>query len=44
MSVKTYTQAMVKDVLAEKMRVDPRVIVMGEDVAEQGGIFGCMQG
>lgn len=43
MSVKTYAQA-IKDVLAEEMRNDDRVFVMGEDVAEQGGIFGCTRG
>jgi pyruvate dehydrogenase E1 component beta subunit len=41
--IKTYAQA-IKDVLAEEMRRDPRVFVMGEDVAEQGGIFGCTRG
>jgi acetoin:2,6-dichlorophenolindophenol oxidoreductase subunit beta len=43
MSIKTYAQA-IKDVLAEEMRRDPKVFVMGEDVAEQGGIFGCTRG
>ncbi|MCL2001466.1 MAG: alpha-ketoacid dehydrogenase subunit beta [Planctomycetes bacterium] len=43
MSEKTYAQA-IKDVLAEEMRRDPHVFVMGEDVAEQGGIFGCTRG
>jgi acetoin:2,6-dichlorophenolindophenol oxidoreductase subunit beta len=43
MSVKTYAQA-IKDVLAEEMRRDDKVFVMGEDVAEQGGIFGCTRG
>lgn len=43
MSIKTYAQA-IRDVLAEEMRADPRVMVMGEDVAEQGGIFGCTRG
>jgi len=42
-SVKTYAQA-IKDVLAEEMRRDHAVFVMGEDVAEQGGIFGCTRG
>jgi pyruvate dehydrogenase E1 component beta subunit len=28
----------------EEMRRDPKVFVMGEDVAEQGGIFGCTRG
>jgi acetoin:2,6-dichlorophenolindophenol oxidoreductase subunit beta len=43
MSIKTYAQA-IKDVLAEEMRRDPAVFVMGEDVAEQGGLFGCTRG
>jgi len=43
MSIKTYAQA-IKDVLAEEMRHDCDVFVMGEDVAEQGGIFGCTRG
>ncbi len=43
MAVKTYAQA-IKDVLAEEMRRDETVFVMGEDVAEQGGIFGCTRG
>ena len=41
--VKTYAQA-IKDTLAQEMRRDPRVFVMGEDIAEQGGIFGCTRG
>ncbi len=43
MSVKSYAQA-VRDVMAEEMRKDEAVFVMGEDVAEQGGIFGCTRG
>lgn len=43
MSIKTYVQA-IKDVLAEEMRRDQNVFVMGEDIAEQGGIFGCTRG
>jgi pyruvate dehydrogenase E1 component beta subunit len=43
MSIKTYAQA-IKDVLAEEMRKDSAVFVMGEDIAEQGGIFGCTRG
>jgi acetoin:2,6-dichlorophenolindophenol oxidoreductase subunit beta len=43
MSIKTYAQA-IKDVLAEEMRRDPAVFVMGEDIAEQGGLFGCTRG
>lgn len=43
MSVKTYAQA-IKNVIAQEMRRDKTVFVMGEDVAEQGGIFGCTRG
>jgi len=43
MSIKTYAIA-IRDVIAEEMRRDPEVFVMGEDVAEQGGIFGCTRG
>jgi len=43
MSVRTYAVA-IRDVLAEEMRRDPKVFVMGEDIAEQGGIFGCTRG
>lgn len=43
MAIKTYAQA-IKDVLAEEMRRDERVFVMGEDIAEQGGIFACTRG
>jgi pyruvate/2-oxoglutarate/acetoin dehydrogenase E1 component len=43
MSIKSYSQA-IKDVIGEEMRRDVNVFVMGEDVAEQGGIFGCTRG
>ena len=43
MAVKTYAQA-IHDVLAQEMERDERVFVMGEDIAEQGGIFGCTRG
>jgi pyruvate/2-oxoglutarate/acetoin dehydrogenase E1 component len=43
MSIKTYARA-IKDVIAEEMRKDENIFIMGEDVAEQGGIFGCTQG
>ena len=43
MSVKTYAQA-IKDVIAAEMRRDENIFIMGEDVAEQGGIFGCTRG
>lgn len=41
--IKTYAQA-IKDCLGQEMRLDDSVFVMGEDVAEQGGIFGCTRG
>jgi pyruvate/2-oxoglutarate/acetoin dehydrogenase E1 component len=43
MSIKSYAQA-IKDVIGAEMRRDATVFVMGEDVAEQGGIFGCTRG
>lgn len=43
MSRKSYAVA-IRDVLAEEMRLDDKVFVMGEDIAEQGGIFGCTRG
>jgi len=43
MAIKNYAKA-IKDVTAEEMRRDPRVFVMGEDIAELGGIFGCTRG
>ena len=43
MSIKTYAIA-IRDVLAEEMRRDPEVFLMGEDIAKQGGIFGCTRG
>ena len=43
MSVKSYVQA-IKDVLAEEMRRDEKVFVMGEDVEVLGGIFGATRG
>lgn len=43
MSIKTYSMA-IRDVIAEEMRKDPAVFIIGEDIAEQGGIFGCTRG
>jgi pyruvate/2-oxoglutarate/acetoin dehydrogenase E1 component len=43
MAEKKYSQA-IRDVLAEEMRRDPRIFVMGEDIAEMGGVFGCTRG
>lgn len=31
----------IRDAMAEEMRRDPRVFVMGEDVERFGGVFGC---
>jgi pyruvate dehydrogenase E1 component beta subunit len=33
-----------RDVIAEEMRRDERVFVMGEDIAAQGGVFGVTRG
>ena len=43
MTNKTYAIA-IRDVIAEEMRRDQNVFIMGEDIAEQGGIFGCTRG
>jgi pyruvate dehydrogenase E1 component beta subunit len=43
MSVKSYVQA-VRDTLADEMRRDERVFVMGEDVETLGGVFGATAG
>lgn len=43
MSIKSYSQA-IKDTLAEEMRIDDDVFVMGEDIKVLGGIFGCTRG
>jgi acetoin:2,6-dichlorophenolindophenol oxidoreductase subunit beta len=34
----------IRDVIAEEMRRDETVFVMGEDIGEQGGVFGCTRG
>ncbi len=34
----------IRDALAEEMRRDPMVFMMGEDVADFGGVFGCSIG
>lgn len=34
----------IRDALAEEMRRDPMVFMMGEDVARFGGVFGCSLG
>lgn len=43
MSEKTYAQA-IRETMAEEMRRDKNVFVMGEDVQVLGGIFGCTRG
>jgi len=43
MSIKTYAMA-IRDVIAEEMRRDGRVFVMGEDIGVLGGVFGCTRG
>ncbi|MCL4505293.1 MAG: alpha-ketoacid dehydrogenase subunit beta [Chloroflexi bacterium] len=39
----TYTQAL-REALAEEMRRDPNVIIMGEDIGEYGGVFRVTEG
>jgi len=43
MSKKTYAMA-IRDCIAEEMRKDSNIFIMGEDIAEQGGIFSCTRG
>ncbi len=43
MAVKKYTDA-IRDAIAQEMRRDASVFIMGEDVAELGGVFGCTKG
>ena len=43
MSIKTYAQA-IRDVIAEEMRKDEKVFIIGEDISVAGGIFGCTKG
>ncbi len=43
MSIKKYAVA-IRDVIAEEMRSDSSIFVMGEDIGPQGGIFGCTRG
>jgi len=43
MSVIRYSQA-IRDAIAEEMRSDNTVFVMGEDVETMGGVFGCTKG
>ncbi len=43
MATMTYREA-VRDAMAQAMRADPDVFVMGEDIAEMGGSMGVTQG
>lgn len=43
MSRKKYSIA-IRDVMAEEMRRDERVFIMGEDIGALGGVFGCTRG
>ncbi len=43
MSKKKYSVA-IRDVIAEEMRRDSSVFVMGEDIGALGGVFGCTRG
>lgn len=43
MSKKSYSAA-IRDTIAQEMRRDEKVFVMGEDVEVLGGIFGCTRG
>lgn len=43
MSKKKYSAA-IRDVIAEEMRADSSVFVMGEDIGALGGVFGCTRG
>lgn len=40
MAIMTYAQA-IRKVIAEEMRRDEKVFIMGEDVEKLGGVFGC---
>lgn len=39
----TYAQA-INDGIREEMRRDPKIVILGEDVAEYGGLFGVTRG
>ena len=43
MATKTIIEA-IREAMAEEMRRDERVIVLGEDVGVAGGLFGATQG
>ena len=39
----SYSQA-IRETIAQEMRRDERVFVMGEDVEKLGGVYGCTRG
>ncbi len=43
MSIKTYSKA-IRDCIAQEMKRDEDVFIIGEDIALQGGVFGVTQG
>lgn len=43
MSIKSYSAA-VKDTIAQEMRRDEKVFIMGEDITKLGGVYGCTRG
>jgi pyruvate/2-oxoglutarate/acetoin dehydrogenase E1 component len=43
MAIIKYSQA-IRDAIAEEMRKDKNVFVMGQDVETMGGVFGCTKG
>ena len=43
MAIIKYSQA-IRDAIAEEMRKDKDIFVMGEDVETMGGVFGCTKG
>ena len=43
MSIKSYAVA-IRDTMAQEMRRDEKVFIMGEDIEVLGGIFGCTRG
>ncbi len=40
MSIKSYAVA-IRDTIAQEMRRDDKIFVMGEDIEKMGGLFGC---
>lgn len=43
MQIKTYSEA-IRDAISEEMDKDNKVIIMGEDIGLQGGVFGTSKG